>query len=139
MPKNKKSTPFILSILSGILLMISGTSGSIGVYGRILSLITSSVENDLVLSTLRVVAFILIFIASLGGISVIFGGYLIYKSQVRLGKFIIGIGAGVGIPGLLLTLFTSIISRSFPAIIAEHGIIGWTGIILSLIARSIAK
>ena len=139
MPKNKKSTPFILSILSGILLMISGTSSSIGVYGTIFSLITSFVENDLVLSTLRVVAFILIFIASLGGISVIFGGYLIYKSQVRMGKFIIGIGAGVGIPGLLLTLFTSIISRSFPAVIAEHGIIGWTGIILSLIARSIAK
>ena len=134
MPKNKKSTPFILSILSGILLMISGTSGSIGVYGTILSLITSFVENDLVLSTLRVVAFILIFIASLGGISVIFGGYLIYKSQVRMGKFIIGIIAGVGIPGLLLALFTSIISCNFPAVIAEHGIIGWTGIILSLIA-----
>ena len=69
----------------------------------------------------------------------IFGGYLIHKSQVRMGKFIIGMGAGVGIPGLLLILITSIIGHSFPAVIAEHGIIGWTGIILSLIARSTAK
>jgi len=135
----KKSTPFILSILSGIPLMISGTSGSIGLYGTILSLLASFVENDLVLLTLRAVAFALIFIASLGGVSVIFGGYLIRKSQVRMGKFIIGIGAGVGVPGLLLTLITSIISRSFPAVIAEHGVIGWTGIILSLVARSTAK
>jgi len=119
--------------------MVSGTSGSIGIYGTILSLLASYVEHDLALLTLRVVAFALIFIASLGGASVILGGYLIHKSQVRMGKFIIGIGAGIGIPGLTLTLITSIISRSFPAVIAEHGIIGWTGIILSLIARSIAK
>ncbi len=139
MPKKKNLAPYVLSILSGVLLFVSGTQGSIGVYGIIIDMISSFVEDALLLSILNAVALILILLASLGGISVILGGYMIYKSRVILGKFIIGIGAGMGVPGLLLTLFTLLINRDISIVIAQHGIIGWTGIILSLIARSKAK
>jgi len=138
MPKGNKAS-FIVSIFSGALLIVSGTTGSIGVYGMILSLIARFVDDALVLRILEVVALVLLFLASLGGLSVILGGYLIYKSSVRVGKLIIGIGAGMGIPGLLLTLFPLVITRDVSAVIAQHGIIGWSGIILSLIARTIAK
>jgi len=55
-------------------------------------------------------------------------------SQVILGKFIIGIGAGIGIPDLLLTLFSLIVTGDFLSVVAQHGTIGWMGIILSLVA-----
>jgi len=130
---------FRFSILSGILLIISGTRGSVGVYGAILIVLTLLVKNVLLLSILRVVAFVFILLASLGGVSVIFGGHLIRRSQVRLGKFVIGIGSGMSTPGLLLTLLILFVARDLPAIVAEHGVIGWTGIILSLVARAKAK
>ena len=130
---------FRFSILSGILLIISGTRGSVVVYGAILIVLTLLVKNVLLLSILRVVAFVLIVLASLGGVSVIFGGNLIRKSHVRLGKFVIGIGSGVSTPGLLLTLLILFVTRDLPAVVAEHGIMGWTGIIVSLIARAKAK
>ncbi len=61
----------------------------------------------------------------MGGFSVILGGYFIDKSQVRIGKFIIGVGAGMGIPSLLLTLFTLIAKQDFSMVIAQHGINHW--------------
>jgi hypothetical protein len=64
-----------------------------------------------VLFFLEIVALILVFVASLGGFSVMFGGYLVYNSQVRLGKLIIGLGTGVGIPGLLLALINVILIK----------------------------
>lgn len=139
MSKTKNLPAFTLSILSGILLIISGTRGSIGIYGMIFSILASFVEDALILSILGAVALTLMFLASLGGFSVILGGYLVYKSKVRLGRFIIGLGAGVGIPGLLLTLFTFIVRQNVSAVMAQHGVVGWTGILLSLIARTIAK
>jgi len=140
MPRRKGlSTPVMLSLLSGVLLIISGTRGSIGVYGIIISVLALFLEDALLLLILKAVAFVLIFFASLGGVSVVLGGYLIYKSRVRLGKFLIGLGAGVGIPGLLLTLFTLIVSKDFSAVIAQRGVIGWTGVFLSLIARATAR
>jgi len=54
---------FRLSILSGILLIISGTHGSVGVYGVILAVLMLLVKNVFLLSILRVVAFILILLA----------------------------------------------------------------------------
>ncbi|MFB0505020.1 MAG: hypothetical protein ACETWE_14475 [Candidatus Bathyarchaeia archaeon] len=128
-----------LSILSGILLIISGTHGSVGVYGVILAVLMLLVKNVLLLSILRVVALILILLASLGGVSVIVGGSLIRKSRIRLGKFVIGIGSGMSIPGLVLTLLTVFVTRNLPAVVAEHGIMGWTGMIISLVARAKAK
>jgi len=130
---------FRLSILSGILLIISGTHGSVGVYGVILAVLMLLVKNVLLLSILRVVALILILLASLGGVSVIFGGSLIRKSRIRLGKFVIGIGSGMSTPGLILTLLTVFVTWNLPAVVAEHGIMGWTGMIVSLVARTKAK
>jgi hypothetical protein len=131
---------FLLSILSGILLVIAGIHGSIGVYGTILSFLALFFQDVHVLSFLEIVALILVFVASLGGFSVMFGGYLVYKSQVRLGKLIISLGTGIGIPGLLLAMINvMLVKQEFSTVIAQYGIIGWTGIILSLIARIKAK
>jgi len=47
MPKKENTTRFALSILSGVLLVVSGTRGSIGVYEIVLSTIVSFVEDAL--------------------------------------------------------------------------------------------
>jgi hypothetical protein len=139
MPKSGNSSPFMFSILSGIFLIISGTRGSIGVYGQLILKITSFFDYFPFFYLLKAVVFILFLFAYFGGLTVILGGYLIRKSQVVLGKFVIGVGAGMGIPSLFFTLLTLIFTKDFSAIMAQHGIIGWTGIFLSFIARAKAK
>ena len=44
-------------------------------------------------------------IASLGGVAVIIGGYLVTTNRVGTGKFIIGIAAGMGIFGFVMLIF----------------------------------
>lgn len=137
----KSNLPAFIAIISGILLVISGTQGyysGIGVYAELLKAILSLFEDIAIPSALEAVGQIPIFLASIGGFSVIIGGFLLYASQVRLGKFIVAIGAGIGTPELILALAALISSRDVSAL-AQYQITGWTGIVLSIIARAKAK
>jgi len=130
---------FVLSILGGILLVVSGTSGPIGIFLIILEELPLFTKDALILTISAMVALFLIILSSLGGFTVILGGYLIYKNHIGTGRLLIGLGAGVGIPWLLYILFTIMVTQEATAIIAQHSIVGWTGIILSFTARSIAR
>lgn len=129
----------ILSITAGLLLIISGTSGPIGIYLTILEKLPLFTQNALILSIVSIVALMLIILSSLGGFAVILGGYFIYRNHIGMGKITIGLGAGVGIPWLLFILFTLMRAQEVSAVIAQYSLIGWTGIILSFTARSVAK
>ena len=50
-------------------------------------------------------------IASLGGISVLVGTYMIRKGRKGTGKFIVGLGASMGLIGLILLIATTVIGR----------------------------
>jgi len=80
---------------------------------------------------------ILIFIASLGGISVIIGGLLIGKDKVGTGKFFIMLGAGLGLIGLIFSIIVAYLEESLT--IGSFLSIGAIGLILSIIARMIAS
>lgn len=137
----KNTLPFFVSTISGILLIISGTQGyysGIGVYGALISAIVQSVEDALVLSIVEFISKVPVFLASIGGFSVIIGGFLLYKSRVRIGKFMISIGAGIGIPELILALAALIASRDL-SLLLQYQTTGWAGIALSIIARAKAK
>jgi hypothetical protein len=86
------------------------------------------------------VFWILIFIAALGGIAVIIGGILIYKSIVVGGKIIIALGAGIGIIGLIIALIMSVYRGEGSEFISwlTTSFLG-IGLILSLISRYVAK
>jgi hypothetical protein len=133
------SLGFVLSIIGGTLLIVSGTRGPIGIFMIILQKLPLFIKDALVLAITTAAALILVVISSLGGFTVILGGYLIYKKHVGTGKLLIGLGAGVGIPWLLYILFTIMATQEVTAIIAQHSIVGWTGIIISFIARIIAR
>jgi hypothetical protein len=131
--------PSGLAILGGALLLISGTRGPIGIFLTILETIPLFIKDALIQTITAAVGLFLVILSSLGGFTVILGGYLVYKKHVGTGKLLIGLGAGVGIPWLLFILFTVAVTQELTAVTAEHSILGWVGLILSFIARSIAR
>lgn len=80
---------------------------------------------------------ILIFIASLGGISVIIGGLLIGSNKVKTGKLIIALGAGLGLIGLIVSIIIGITEGSFT--LNSLITLGAIGLILSIVARMMAE
>jgi hypothetical protein len=81
----KNNTAMIIAIIAGLLLLLSGISG-ITTWENIQDIVTEHIIDNYMIG---IVFAILIFIASLGGISVIIGGILIGKEKIGIGKFFI--------------------------------------------------
>jgi len=129
--KNKNA--MIIAIIAGVLLLISGISG-LATWEAIKEFVTNNIADNAVI---QIVFAILIFIASLGGISVIVGGILIGKDNVGTGKFLITLGAGLGIIGLIVSIYYAYVEGALN--VWSFFSIGFIGLILSIIARIIAK
>ena len=129
--KNKQA--MILAIIAGILLLFSGING-FATWDTIKDFVTENiVENNVI----NIVFAVLIFIASLGGISVIIGGLLIGKENIRIGKFLILLGAGLGLIGLLVSIVIAVYQGS--SVMSIFSSVGSIGIVLSIVARKIAS
>jgi len=129
----KKSTAMVLAIIAGILLIISGISG-MATWETIKDYVTMHVvDNEIV----QIVFAILIFIASLGGLSVIIGGVLIGKNRIGLGKLFILLGAGLGLIGLIFSIIVAFTQDSLT--LGSFFSIGMLGLILSIVARRVSK
>ena len=82
---------------------------------------------------------VLIVLSSLGGLTVIVGGFLIWKNQVSLGKSLIGIGAGISIFFVFILLIPFFTTGNILSIFSQFSVLGWIGLFLAFLARSIAK
>ena len=122
-----------VAIVAGLLLLIEGISG-FATWSTIKEFVTDNVTDNEIVMYIFV---ILIFIASLGGISVIIGGLLIGKNKVRTGKFIIALGAGLGLIGLIVSIIIGLTEGSFT--LNSLITLGAIGLILSIVARMMAK
>ena len=131
--KSRNTQAMGIAVIAGILLIISGISG-LATWETIKDFVTTHIVDN---SIIQVVFAILIFIASLGGIAVIIGGLLIGKNNVGLGKFIIALGAGLGLIGLIFSLIITYMEGNFT--IGSFFSLGAIGLILSIVARIIAK
>jgi hypothetical protein len=129
----KRNQAVFIAVIAGILLLISGISGA-ATLEAIKDFVTSQFPGN---EILEIVFVILIFIASLGGIAVILGGLLIGKNKVKTGKLLIMLGAGIGLIGLLVSITIAVVQNSFT--LGSFFSIGTIGIILSIIARKIAR
>ncbi len=138
-PTKRNLASFLVSIFAGILLIFSGTHGPVGLYEALLQELSSLSKDTLILSVATLIAAILIVISSLGGVTVVVGGYLVFKNHTRTGKLVIGLGAGAGIPLFLFLLFTVLTTRQLGPVIAQHSVAGWIGILSAFAARTIAK
>ena len=129
----------VLAAVAGVLLLVSGVRGPVGTFELVRERLPMFIENAQVLQVVNAVALVLIVISLAGGLSVLAGAFLIYKNHVGTGKLLIGLGAGVGIPWLILLAVTLITSGQVAAVVAQHSSIGWVGVILAFAARTVAK
>lgn len=129
----RNRTAMIIAIVAGILLLIAGMSGA-AAWETIKTFVTTYIIDNI---AVQIVFAILIFIASLGGISVVIGGLLIGKNKVRTGKFTISLGVGMGLIGLMVSIVVAVMENSL--IIGEFVSVGGIGLILSIVARVVAK
>lgn len=131
----------LASLAGGVLLLASGVSGSVGLYGVLLELLARflSPPYDVVVYYIMMV---LSFFASLGGISVLIGGLLIYKRRITTGKLLVSLGCGTGVLGYLVMLVSQAMEGSealLAFLITATGSTGWLGISLSVLAMWLAK
>ena len=129
--KNKNA--MIIAIFAGVLLLISGVSG-LATWEAIRNFVTTNIVDNYIV---QIIFAVLIFIASLGGLSVIIGGLLIGKDIVRTGKLFIILGAGLGLIGLIVSIIVVIMEKNFT--IVGFFSVGAIGLILSIIARLMIK
>ena len=130
---SKNRQAMSIAFVAGILLLIAGISG-LATWETIKDFVTTYVSDN---SIVQIVFAILIFIASLGGISVIIGGLLIGNNKLRTGKLFITLGAGLGLIGLIFSLAIAFTENNLT--LGSFLSIGTIGLILSIIARFVAK
>jgi len=130
----------LLAYIGGTLLLLAGATGSTGIIGTIIDYLIQNL-GDATADPLSLILQALNFIADLGGISVIIGASFIINQRPRIGKFIIGIGAGMGLIGFLIILASAFLHGWINAINLITTIsqsIGWIGVILSIAATLVA-
>ena len=130
----------LLAYAGGTLLLIAGATGSTGIIGTVIEYLIENLGGATA-NLLSLILQALNFIADLGGISVIIGGSFIINQRFRIGKFIIRIGAGMGLIGFLIILASAFLhgwinAINFITTISQS--IGWIGIILSITATLVA-
>jgi hypothetical protein len=132
---------FILALIGGLLLISVSAVGSIGFWGDIIAFITATFPET---ADIMVVLFtILMYIAGLGGVGVIIGGYLLTTDRVGTGKFVIGIAAGMGLIGLIIYLAQLYMTGGIALVLDMVSLLsqsaGWIGAVLSIVARQMAS
>lgn len=129
--KNKQA--MIIAFIAGILLLFEGISGY-ATWDTIKEFVINNVADN---EIIQIIFAMLIFIASLGGLAVIIGGLLIGKEKIHTGKLLILLGAGMGIIGLIVSIIIAVKQESIS--LASFLSVGIIGIVLSIIARKLAK
>ena len=139
MLKERNLISFLISVPAGLILFIKGVQGPTGIYFLILDYVTDLLTTGVVKSFLIFSLLVLIVLSSLGGLTVIAGGFLIWKDHVSTGKFLIGIGAGISVFLALFLLIALFTSGNLSSVVAQYGVLGWIGIFLAFLAKSIAR
>ena len=126
-----------LALIGGFLLFQVGWVGGIGFIDDIAAYAILYFPAIADLMTMLLTA--LLYIASLGGIAVIIGGILIAMGREGTAKFIIGLGAGIGLIGLIIMLIEAYMAGGVAALMDVVTLISqsiaWIGVILSIMAR----
>ena len=132
-------TSFLLSLIGGTLLIVSGTTGAVSVLDEMWAALDHIFGREFVL-TFEIITGILGTLTVFAGIAIVLGGVLLTTSHVEVGRIVILVAVGVGAFGLGLSLFQAVLVGN---ILMEWGLqicqsVGWIGAILAIDARIIA-
>ncbi len=133
-------TPFILCLVGGTLLILSGASGSIGLLDELVEGLTHLFGPDFVL-TFAIIIGILSALMIIAGALVIVSGVVMTTHHVEIGRILLLVAVVMGVVGLIAGLAQSVISG---IIVIDMNIqimqsLGWLGAIFSVVARIIAE
>ena len=122
-------------------MFLASAIGSIGMYGTIVTFVADQYPE--MVGVLDNVLLVLSFIAGLGGIGVIIGGYMLTTDRFGTGKFIIGIAAGMGLVGLIIVLAQHFMLAGTSGVVDYVNLMvsqgsGWIGAVLAILGRKIA-
>ncbi|MFW9956715.1 MAG: hypothetical protein ACFFCT_01475 [Candidatus Odinarchaeota archaeon] len=138
----RNQMPFVLCIIGGLLLLGAGYTNGANTIFLLYLFFHSIVALAPFYLIIDIVLLVLWIIAWLGGIAVIFGGYLLTTSHIRTGKFIIAISAGFGLISLIFVVLWVILTIGWAGLLLLTWLIlhtAWAlGLILTVIARSTA-
>jgi hypothetical protein len=130
--KKDRVLAFWFAMISAVLLFASGTTG-VKSWTAIQGLVTAYVESY----TLNLLFVLILIIASLGGIVVCIGGYLVLRNRVFLGNLLILFGSGAGIVSLVINLIVSIFAFEFS--FNTYTSLSSLGVLFALMARFVTK
>jgi hypothetical protein len=144
--KRKNTKPFWILVISGLMMIWGGVGywTGPGIVGAIGNFIINYflVSDSTLVWIIRVFVLICAFFGAFGGFSVIFGAILIYRNYITLGKFVVGLGAGVGLISFIFLLIIATLMGLW-AILGVVWVvstnIGWMGVVLSIYGRMKVK
>jgi hypothetical protein len=133
--ENKKA--FLFCLIGGILLIIANAIASLGLYETIITLASELFPDAAEL--MGIILNVLLYLVGLGGVAVVIGAFLILSGRTRLGKFIIGIAAGMSFIGLIINLVEIVFVSGVASVINFLGVVsqapGWIGAFLTVLGR----
>ena len=133
--------PFLLCIVGGILMIMASVVGSADLWVQIFAYAETILPGSG--EVLGWILIVLRYIASLGGVAVIIGGYMVTTDRVGTGKFVIGIAAGLGLIGLVINLFTAYMAVGIAAFTDFLNLLATSsaalGPVLTIVARMMVK
>lgn len=141
MAEFRNRVSLLLAVVAGVLLIISGSSGGTGVWGAVLQLIIDEI-GGVVGAVAGGVLTVLAVLASLGGVTVIVGGFCIYFSRITTGRLLNSIGASMGIIGLLIAFISAVAGGWVYLISLAAGLlttVGGLGVLLSVVSSVVSK
>lgn len=142
-----------LLIIGGILMIVSSTIGSIGVYEFLRDYVLGLNITEWIKNVVSVFVEILRWIANTGGIAVIVGAALIGFKQHRFGKWLISIGLAFGTLALIIWLISTIVDLTgfitdpqilgyldrIASLVEVHTVFQISGVIVAIVGRNFVK
>ena len=140
-PKSFRTAGYI-AIIAGLILIASGvTSASLllTAAGRVNNYLGPSIGAGEIVVQVAIAA--LTYLVGLGGVSVVIGGILLLAKHGSAGRFLIGLGGGLAIFGLLFAMGEALYATGTSAPIFSQLYFGtyWIGAILATIAYFLSR
>lgn len=131
----------ILGVLSGLLLVVTGTVGSPGFLAWVPIIAAAFGLPPPWTSLLNLFLSAIVFLALLGGWTVIAGCILVALGRCRTGAWLMSVGAGLSLVSLIWNLAQMWIAGSltFAMFLGRFQGWAWVGAILSVIAQELVK